>query len=79
MRLYKNQLPRKPSSFLEDDLELPPIGWQLFILGSSQSDSIAFPSFLDTHDIRLLAEPLSGNPVNKVTIGPGLLMTPARW
>src|SRR3712207_681620 len=40
-------------------LELPPIGWQLFILGSSQSDSTAFPSLLDTYATRLLAEPLS--------------------
>ena len=40
-------------------LELPPIGWQLFILGSSQSDSTAFPSFLDTYATRLLAEPLN--------------------
>ncbi len=40
-------------------LELPSIGWQLFILGSSQSDSIAFPSFLDTYATRLLAEALS--------------------
>src|SRR5215217_4206344 len=39
-------------------LELPPLGWQLFILGSSQSDSTAFPSFLDTYATRLLAEPL---------------------
>ncbi len=39
-------------------LELPPIGWQLFILGSSQSDSTAFPSFLDTYATCLLAEPL---------------------
>ena len=41
-------------------LELPPIGWQLFILGSSQSYSTAFPTFLDTCATRLLAEPLSG-------------------
>src|SRR5215218_6860416 len=41
------------------DLELPPIGWQLFILGSSQSYSTAFPTFLDTCATRLLAEPLS--------------------
>src|SRR5215211_1631185 len=40
-------------------LELPPIGWQLFILGSSQSYSTAFPTFLDTCATRLLAEPLS--------------------
>jgi hypothetical protein len=29
-------------------LELPSIGWQLFIRDSSQSDSTAFPSCLDT-------------------------------
>src|SRR5215218_9249507 len=40
-------------------LELPPIGWQLFILGNSKSDSTAFPLFLDTYASRLLAEPLS--------------------
>src|SRR5215211_8877691 len=40
-------------------LELPPIGWQLFILGNSKSDSTAFPLFLDTYATRLLAEPLS--------------------
>ena len=32
---------------------------QLFILSSSQSDSTALPSFLDTYATRLLAEPLS--------------------
>ena len=42
------------------DLELPAIGWQLFILGSSQNDSTAFPSFLDTYATRLLPEALSG-------------------
>ena len=31
-----------------DALELPSIGWQLFILDSSQSDSTAYPSCLDT-------------------------------
>ena len=41
------------------DLELAPIGWQLFILGSYQSDSTAFPLFLDTYATRLLARPLS--------------------
>jgi hypothetical protein len=41
-------------------LELPPIGWQLFILGSSQNDSTAFPSFLDTYATRLLPEALRG-------------------
>ena len=39
-------------------LELAPIGWQLFILGSYQSDSTAFPLFLDTYATRLLARPL---------------------
>ncbi len=39
-------------------LEAPPIGWQLFILGSSQSDSAAFSSLLDTYATRLLAEAL---------------------
>src|SRR5215211_2996097 len=40
-------------------LELPSIGWQLFVLGSSQSDSTAFSSLLDTYATRLLTEPLS--------------------
>src|SRR5215218_5354562 len=40
-------------------LEVPSIGWQLFILESSQSDSTAFPSCLDTYATRLLTEPLS--------------------
>jgi hypothetical protein len=35
-------------------LEAPSIGWQLFILGSSQRDSTGFLSFLDTYAIRLL-------------------------
>src|SRR5215217_4763125 len=48
-------------------LELPPIGWQLFILGSSQSDSTAFPSFLDTYATCLLAEPLRGGSYYPVT------------
>src|SRR5215208_3400328 len=39
-------------------LELPPIGWQLFVLSSSRSDSTAFPSFLDTYATHLLTEPL---------------------
>jgi|SRR5215216_115598 len=70
---YKRELPGTTDShrkeFLSDvcsfananggDLELPPIGWQLFILGSSQSDPTPFPSFLDTYATRLLAEPLS--------------------
>jgi hypothetical protein len=40
-------------------LELPSIGWQLFVLGSSQSDSTAFSSLLDTYATRLLTEPLT--------------------
>src|SRR5215218_7413329 len=40
-------------------LEVPSIGWQLFILESYQSDSTAFPSCLDTYATRLLTEPLS--------------------
>src|SRR3712207_734109 len=44
---------------IDETLELPPIGWQLFILDSSQSDSIAFPSCLDTYATYLLTEPLS--------------------
>jgi hypothetical protein len=39
-------------------LELPSIGWQLFVLNSSQSDSTAFLSSLDTYVTRLLTEPL---------------------
>src|SRR5215211_7255518 len=42
-----------------EDLELPSIGWQLFVLGNSQSDSTAFQSSLDTYATRLLTEPLS--------------------
>jgi hypothetical protein len=41
-----------------DNLELAPIGWQLFILGNYESDSTAFPLLLDTYATRLLAEPL---------------------
>ncbi len=41
------------------DLELPSIGGQLFVLGSSQSDSTAFSSLLDTYATRLLTEPLN--------------------
>src|SRR5215218_1203751 len=44
---------------MSSSLELPPIGWQLFILGNSKSDSTAFPLFLDTYATRLLAEPVS--------------------
>jgi hypothetical protein len=42
-----------------EHLELPSIGWQLFILDSSQSDPIALPAFLDTYATRLLTEPLN--------------------
>src|SRR5215203_4984267 len=42
----------------ERNLELPSIGWQLFILDSSQSDPITLPAFLDTYATRLLTEPL---------------------
>ena len=54
-----------PSSYLISSaqdmthfLELPPIGWQLFILSSSLSLSTALPTFLDACATRLLAEPL---------------------
>src|SRR5215212_7236834 len=40
-------------------LELPSIGWQLFVIGSSQSDSTASLPLLDTYTTRLLTEPLS--------------------
>src|SRR5215213_1740225 len=40
-------------------LELPPIGWQLFILNSAQSDFKVVPSLLDTYSTHLLAEALS--------------------
>jgi hypothetical protein len=46
-------------TFTGNDLELPSIGWQLFVLSSSRSDSTAFPSFLDTYATHLLTEPLS--------------------
>src|SRR5215217_2316524 len=60
VRLFRNaDSPNETVILLEwDDLELPPIGWQLFILGNSKSDSTAFPLFLDTYATRLLAEPL---------------------
>jgi hypothetical protein len=40
-------------------LEAVPIGWQRFILGSSQSDCTAFLLFLVTKATRLLAQALS--------------------
>src|SRR5215213_9881335 len=54
------------AKFAERDLELPSIGWQLFILGGSQTDSTAFLSSLDTYDTRLLTEPLTRSWVNNV-------------
>src|SRR5215217_2641066 len=46
--------------FLADKaLEAAPIGWQLFLLGSSQGDSTAFPLCFDTYATRLLAQALS--------------------
>ena len=39
-------------------LELPSIGWQLFALGSPQSDSTAILPFLATYATRLLTEVL---------------------
>src|SRR5215208_8150943 len=56
-------------------LELPPIGWQLFILGSSQSDSTAFPSFLATYATRLLAEPLRVRRTAEVPEDPNISST----
>ena len=50
-------LPRV-ACFVAEGLELPSIGWQLFVLGSSQSDSAASSSLLDTYATRLLTEPL---------------------
>jgi hypothetical protein len=41
------------------DLELAPIGWQLFVLKSGKSDSIAFLLLLDTYATRLLAQALN--------------------
>src|SRR5215211_2334390 len=49
-------------------LEVPSIGWQLFILESYQSDSTAFPSCLDTYATRLLTEPLSHMGVREVNV-----------
>jgi hypothetical protein len=43
-------------------LELPSIGWQRFVLGSSQNHSTAFLSSLDTYATRLLTEPLTQRP-----------------
>jgi hypothetical protein len=44
-----------PSILEIRNLELPPIGWQYFVLDSSQGGSVAFPSFLDTYATQLLA------------------------
>src|SRR5215207_8708854 len=48
-------------------LELPSIGWQLFILGSSPRDQTALPSLLATYTTRLLTEPLSGRRLSVAT------------
>jgi hypothetical protein len=40
------------------NLEAAPIGWQLFALGSSRSDLIAFTQLLVTYVTRLLAQAL---------------------
>jgi hypothetical protein len=40
-------------------LEAAPIGWQLFVLESGKSDSIAFLLLLATYATRLLAQALS--------------------
>ena len=43
---------------LLSNLELPSIGWQLFVLVGSHSDATASLSLLDTYATRLLTEPL---------------------
>src|SRR5215218_11109547 len=55
--------PGPSSSHCAPILELPSIGWQLFILGSCQSASTAFLSSLDTSATRLLTEPLRRAPL----------------
>src|SRR5215207_6103287 len=61
LKLSWGELRRMPTREIRKNtlLELPSIGWQLFILDSSQSDSTAFPSCLDTYATRLLTEALS--------------------
>src|SRR5215210_969647 len=54
---------------MEEHLELPSIGWQLFALVGSQSDSTASFSSLDTYATRLLTEPLR-NVLNRVAALP---------
>src|SRR4051812_2690389 len=44
--------------FCSVDIELAPIGWQLLILGDSQTDQTAGSLAVDTFDTRLLAQPL---------------------
>jgi hypothetical protein len=44
---------------VKGDLEAAPIGWQLFVLESGKSDSIAFLLLLATYATRLLAQALS--------------------
>jgi CSLREA domain-containing protein len=59
--IYNNGTLTVSNSTISDNtaLELPSIGWQLFVLGSSQGDSTASSSLLDTYATRLLTEPLS--------------------
>ena len=47
-------------------LEAAPIGWQLFVLESGKSDSIAFLLLLATYATRLLAQALSWCSVCKI-------------
>jgi hypothetical protein len=42
--------------------EAAPLGWQYFILGSSESACTAFPLFLETYATRLLAQALIRRP-----------------
>src|SRR5215203_4632205 len=55
--------PPSAQLFRTSFLELPSIGWQLFILGSSPRDQTALPSLLATYTTRLLTEPLSSSGV----------------
>src|SRR5215217_9774714 len=62
---------------LTPTLEAAPIGWQLFLLGSSQGDSTAFPLCFDTYATRLLAQALTQNCRTNSTIGAILPSSPA--
>src|SRR5215217_8887854 len=54
---------------LTPTLEAAPIGWQLFLLGSSQGDSTAFPLCFDTYATRLLAQALRSRDLKVMPIG----------